>query len=164
MMTDPAKPPSVSSQDQTALSRERTGLSHERTDLSRHRTDLSEDRTKLSVTRTLVSLDRTLMAWVRTATSLISFGFTIYKVFDEVLQQRAGNVQRLVTPRALALVLIGLGVIGLVVATVHYRRETTALHREYARYGPFRHSPSATLATLISIMGLVGFVLVVFRQ
>ena len=30
----------------------------------------------------MVALDRTLMAWVRTATSLISFGFTIYKFFS----------------------------------------------------------------------------------
>jgi uncharacterized membrane protein YidH (DUF202 family) len=42
-------------------------------------TNLSDD---LSIKRTRLSYDRTLMAWIRTATSLISFGFTIYKFFD----------------------------------------------------------------------------------
>jgi putative membrane protein len=37
--------------------------------------------TQLSIERTMLAHERTLMAWVRTATSLISFGFTIYKFF-----------------------------------------------------------------------------------
>ncbi len=38
--------------------------------------------TRLAVDRTRLAHERTLMAWVRTATSLISFGFTIYKFFE----------------------------------------------------------------------------------
>lgn len=38
--------------------------------------------TKLAFERTNLAHERTLMAWVRTATSLISFGFTIYKFFQ----------------------------------------------------------------------------------
>jgi Domain of unknown function (DUF202) len=38
--------------------------------------------TQLAVERTHLAYERTLMAWVRTATSLISFGFTIYKFFQ----------------------------------------------------------------------------------
>ncbi len=38
--------------------------------------------TRLAVDRTRLAHERTLMAWVRTATSLISFGFTIYKFFQ----------------------------------------------------------------------------------
>jgi putative membrane protein len=36
----------------------------------------------LAVDRTWLAHERTLMAWVRTATSMISFGFTIYKFFQ----------------------------------------------------------------------------------
>ena len=38
--------------------------------------------TQLAFDRTRLAYDRTMMAWVRTATSLISFGFTIYKFFQ----------------------------------------------------------------------------------
>ena len=38
--------------------------------------------TRLAVDRTRLAYERTLMAWTRTATSLISFGFTIYKFFE----------------------------------------------------------------------------------
>ena len=38
--------------------------------------------TRLALDRTHLAHERTLMAWVRTATSLISFGFTIYKFFS----------------------------------------------------------------------------------
>ena len=40
------------------------------------------DSTELAVDRTWLAHERTLMAWVRTATSMISFGFTIYKFFQ----------------------------------------------------------------------------------
>jgi inner membrane protein YidH len=42
---------------------------------------------ELSLDRTIQAHDRTLMAWVRTATSLISFGFTIYKFFQYLREQ-----------------------------------------------------------------------------
>ena len=42
----------------------------------------SSTSTKLAIERTRLAHERTLMAWVRTATSLISFGFTIYKFFE----------------------------------------------------------------------------------
>ncbi len=41
--------------------------------------------TELALDRTYLAHDRTLMAWVRTATSLISFGFTIYKFFQYMI-------------------------------------------------------------------------------
>jgi Domain of unknown function (DUF202) len=40
--------------------------------------------TKLAYDRTRLAYERTLMAWVRTGVSLISFGFTIYKILRGV--------------------------------------------------------------------------------
>ena len=37
--------------------------------------------------RTIMAADRTLMAWVRTSLSMLSFGFTIYKVLDTAAKQ-----------------------------------------------------------------------------
>ena len=34
--------------------------------------------TRLSIENTRLAIERTLMAWVRTGTSMITFGFTIY--------------------------------------------------------------------------------------
>ena len=39
--------------------------------------------TDLAFERTVLAYERTLMAWIRTAISCISFGFTIYKFFQE---------------------------------------------------------------------------------
>jgi len=48
------------------------------------------DATRLAVDRTRLAFERTMMAWVRTATSLITFGFTVYKFFqfEKALTQR----------------------------------------------------------------------------
>ena len=39
--------------------------------------------TRLAVDCTRLAYERTMMAWVRTGTSMISFGFTIYKFFQD---------------------------------------------------------------------------------
>jgi putative membrane protein len=38
--------------------------------------------TQLAFARTRAAYERMMMAWIRTATSLITFGFSIYKVFQ----------------------------------------------------------------------------------
>jgi len=46
--------------------------------------ELSSRRTGMSFQRTRMSADRTLMSVIRTSLSLISFGFTIYQVFEKL--------------------------------------------------------------------------------
>jgi putative membrane protein len=46
--------------------------------------ELSARRTGMSFQRTRLSADRTLMSMIRTALSLISFGFTIFQVFERM--------------------------------------------------------------------------------
>ena len=48
--------------------------------------------TRLAVERTRLAYERTLMAWVRTATSLISFGFTVYKFFQFDVSKQPARV------------------------------------------------------------------------
>jgi putative membrane protein len=133
-------------------------------DLATERTDLAADRTSLAIARTVLAHDRTLMAWVRTAISLISFGFTIYKFFQYVAEEAPTHPDRLLTPRAVGLIMITIGVGSLVMATWDYRRQTTALHERYRAYGPFDRSIAAAVATVVSGLGIIGFVLVFLHQ
>jgi Domain of unknown function (DUF202) len=49
---------------------------------------LAEQRTEYAAQRTYLAAERTLMAWIRTSLSMISFGFTIVKVFEYVAAER----------------------------------------------------------------------------
>jgi putative membrane protein len=116
--------------------------------------------TRLAVDRTRLAHERTLMAWVRTATSLISFGFTIYKFFQFELKGREVSPNRLVGPREFALVLIAIGLVALLMSTVDHRRNMQAMRAEF---GPIPLSTSAVVAALVSVLGILAFVAVVFR-
>lgn len=70
--------------------------------------ELARIRTDLAVERTLMAADRSLMAWVRTGLSMISFGFTIYKVL-EAFQQQGGQLHSANAARNVGLFLTGLG-------------------------------------------------------
>ncbi|MGH7988435.1 MAG: DUF202 domain-containing protein [Candidatus Binataceae bacterium] len=48
----------------------------------RLRRTVLDSSTELAVARTRASYERTMMSWIRTATSLITFGFSIYKFFQ----------------------------------------------------------------------------------
>jgi len=143
---------------------DRAGPPKTSNELAQQRTDLADERTDLALTRTMVALDRTLMAWVRTATSLISFGFTIYKFFQQLRQAEPVPGGELLTPRGVALVLMALGIGGLIAATVDYRRQIRNLHTRFPAYGPYHRSATAAVATILAGLGILGFVLVFLRQ
>jgi putative membrane protein len=106
--------------------------------------------------------ERTLMAWVRTATSLITFGFTIYKFFQIELASDASKSVHLIGPREFALAMIVIGLVSLVMATLEHRRELQALSAQYPGVAP--RSLARVLAALISFLGIIALIAVVFRQ
>jgi hypothetical protein len=69
--------------------------------------------TKLAIDRTRLAHERTLMAWVRTATSLISFGFTVYKFFQYLQESQGVAVKGAIGPREFAALMIGIGITAL---------------------------------------------------
>src|SRR6185295_9724014 len=72
-------------------------------------------RTDLATLRTRLGSERTLMAAIRTSLSLIGFGFTIYKIFESVLQKMGDQAPiRENAPRRLGLALVSLGLFVLV--------------------------------------------------
>jgi putative membrane protein len=121
----------------------------------------ADTSTVLATDRTRLAHDRTLMAWVRTATSLISFGFTIYKFF-QYLQERQTNVEeRLLGPRGYALMMITIGIVALVLATLQHRRDMKVLR---ALHPEVPYSMATVLAGLISLLGLAALLAVLFKQ
>ena len=94
--------------------------------------------------------------------SLITFGFTIYKFFQYMQENQTGqHAPRLVGPRGYGIFMISLGLIALLLATVQHRRNMKILREQYPRT-PL--SLAATMAALISILGIVALLAAVFRQ
>ena len=119
------------------------------------------DATKLAVDRTRLAHDRTLMAWVRTSTSLISFGFTMYKFFQYLHDNRPGAPERMIGPRGFAMIMITIGLAGLVLATIEHRRSMVALRTEYGGIVPY--SLTTIVAGLIAILAVLLFTAVAFQ-
>jgi putative membrane protein len=71
--------------------------------------------------RTRASIERTLMSWIRTAVSLIGFGFTIVQFFER-MQELPGVNPALhpAAPRYLGLALISCGILALIVSVWQY--------------------------------------------
>ena len=96
-----------------------------------HSTPPLDRSTELAFERTRVAYERTVMAWIRTATSLITFGFSIYKLFrlDGLGHPQPG---RLVGPREFAFMLVSIGLISLFLATIEHRQNLRTLGARYA--------------------------------
>jgi putative membrane protein len=71
--------------------------------------------------RTRLSVERTMMSWLRTAVSLIGFGFTIVQFFDR-MQDLPGAAPAHFpnAPRYLGLMLILCGIVALVISVWEY--------------------------------------------
>jgi putative membrane protein len=119
---------------------------------------LSENR--LSLENTRLAYERTMMAWIRTATSLITFGFAVYKFF-QIDQAGSGHGDHLVTPRGFGIILISMGLFALLLATIEHVASMRMLRKELPS-APL--SLSALLAALISILGILALFAAIFRQ
>jgi putative membrane protein len=115
---------------------------------------------RLDLERTHIAYEQSMMSWVRTATSLITFGFTIYKFFQLELPGRSERT-RLLGPREFAVSLVGLGLVSLALATLQHRRSMLVLKEEWP---DAPRSLAVVLAALISILGIVAFLAMIFQQ
>lgn len=101
------------------------------------------------------------MAWVRTSTSLISFGFTIYKFFQYVQEQQTAPREGFLGPRQYAMLMIVIGMIALGFATLQHRRDMKALRKHHPEVP---YSLATVMAGLISLLGIGALLAVIFRQ
>src|SRR5262245_24599057 len=81
-----------------------------------------ERTSQLAWLRTRWAIERTLGAWMRTAVSLIGFGFTIFQFFRR-MDQMPGleHARRPGLSDSLSLALVAAGTLGLIVALIEYR-------------------------------------------
>ena len=113
-----------------------------------------EKSTQLAYDRTLLAYERTMQAWIRTATSLITFGFSVYKLTD-VFATTPGQRARLGGPQEFGTILVFIGFFALAMAVVVYRQSMRALRMEYGKHS---QSLSLWLAGIIAILGIFALV------
>ena len=101
-----------------------------------------------------------MMSWIRTATSLITFGFSVYKFFQLEAPGRQRQ-NRLIGPREFAFMLVSIGLVSLLLATLEHRQNIRALGAPYAGK---QRSLAVLVAALISILGILALVVMIFRQ
>ncbi|MBF9198266.1 DUF202 domain-containing protein [Microvirga sp. BT290] len=124
----------------------------------------------MSFQRTRMSSDRTLMSVVRTSLSLISFGFTIYQVFDKL--REAGTITHSSAPRNFGVALVLLGIAMLVIGIVYHvqfmvglRHEREAMKAAGLVHGESHFPVSLTLivAVVLLIIGVAAVVSMIFQ-
>ncbi|MGF1624265.1 MAG: YidH family protein [Alphaproteobacteria bacterium] len=119
--------------------------------------------------RTRLSLERTLMAWARTSVSLIGFGFTIVKFFEQLGDMPdALPASHPEAARYLGLAMIAAGVIGLIISMIQYRQVMKYLfHPQFATISGIHEKPGWTplmlVSALLTLIGISAFISLVFR-
>ena len=117
--------------------------------------------------RTRLAVERTFMAWLRTAASMIGFGFTIVEFFSrfaELAGVKPAHAPH--APRVLGLMLIGAGVVSLAVAFRQYVRVAGHLDgEEFAGIGLRQATakPVMLLAVALLVIGVFAFLAIVLR-
>jgi putative membrane protein len=118
--------------------------------------------------RTRLNLENTMMSWLRTAVSLIGFGFAIVQFLDR-LRQSDSSVGHPRAPEYLGLALIFCGVLALLISIWQYKWMV-----RYLQSGSFAaiaalpedgklKSPIIAVAVLLILVGLFAFVAVLLR-
>lgn len=118
-------------------------------------TEEVDTSTKLAYERTRLAYERTMQAWIRTATSLITFGFSVYKFFQ--LERPPGFKQTsIIGSREFGEILVLLGIGSLVLATIEYRGRERELEKQWPHER--RRSLAIWLAGAMSILGVLALI------
>lgn len=120
--------------------------------------------------RTRLAVESTFMAWIRTAVSLIGFGFTIVQFFQRLqeMEPSNGHQMRPHMPRELGLALIATGVGALVISSWQYRQQLrylwSAQFSSIAGVSERPHrTPAFAAAIVLMVIGVAAFISVFFR-
>lgn len=116
------------------------------------------ESTLLAVDRTRLAHERTLMAWVRTATSMISFGFTIAKL----VPNRDGRESWIFDTHTFASIMIAVALVALTFAAIQHRREMRTLRAQYPGHVPY--SNAMFVASLVAGFGILAFLSVLIGR
>jgi len=108
----------------------------------------------LAIDRTRLAAERNLMAWVRTALSMITFGFTIYKVLQAIQAQSTVPALQPYAPRNAGLTLIGIGTFALIAASIQHWKYV----RKLSSVQP--HSPWDLALIIACLFALLGFLMI----
>jgi putative membrane protein len=108
----------------------------------------------LAIDRTRLAAERNLMAWVRTALSMITFGFTIYKVLQAIQAQSTVPALQPYAPRNAGLTLIGIGTFALIAAAIQHWKYV----RKLSSVQP--HSPWDLALMIACLLALLGFLMI----
>jgi putative membrane protein len=132
--------------------------------------ELSSRRTGMSFQRTRTSADRTLMSVIRTSLSLISFGFTIFQVFQKLRDQSV--LTGAAPARNFGIALVSLGIAMLVLGIIYHvqfmlglREERKAMKAAGLVHAESKFPPSLTLVTamILLLIGICAIVSMVFQ-
>jgi putative membrane protein len=121
--------------------------------------------TRLAFERTRGGYERTMMAWGRTGTSLITFGFAVYKFFQLETAGVAAKTEPLIKtsligPREFGLVLIGIGLLSILLGVYEHGRDLRALRKEYPN---MPRSGTQLIGLLMATFGALALVGVIYR-
>src|SRR3954451_17196678 len=128
-----------------------------------------DTNTHLAWLNTRLAAARTLDAWVRTAVSLIAFGFTIVQFFDRLNEmENVAPAKHPNVPRYVGLTLIGTGTFALCIAMWQFQSLIKYLHGDQFRTisgvkGMHRGYANLTVAFVLCVVGIVAFVSILIR-
>ena len=121
---------------------------------------IAEETQKLAYTRTVLAQERTLMAWVRTSLALISFGFTIAKLFSDLSKMDMIPRDSGSTSKDLGSALIAIGTVSLIIAVLQHLSIMKLLdHDDLKKKFPL----TVAVAVLVSFIGLVMIANIIFK-
>ena len=116
---------------------------------------MANTSTELAKTRNRAAAEHTTLAWIRTALTLISFGFGLDQVVSGIrsvgIEDHHSGQTGL---QLMAMAFIGVGIFTLLIALQQHKKELTRLKSDTYHY---RDEPSLSIATAVLVIGVMAF-------
>lgn len=117
---------------------------------------VSDTSSRLSLVRTRLAYESTMLSWVRTATSLITFGFGVHQVF-RIAPGGSSRASAVHAPYLFGTMMVGIGLLALIFSALEHRAAEKALNTAYPVSAGYPPAPRSYARPLSALIGLLGF-------
>jgi len=119
-----------------------------------------KDLNELAFERIRVVFERLQLAWIRAAITFIALGFAAYKFYIGRVESGGHPLMKYANGRGIGMFLIGVGFLGLLLATFQHIRNQARLKKHYPEKS---YSVALLSSYFILLLSLLLFLVLIFR-
>lgn len=135
----------------------------EKKQLKEQKAQKDHDKELITLERFRIASEKMQLSWIARSITISALGFTVYRLLEDEEAKGMSNSILSISPSEVGLIMLLIGFVGLVWATMQHRETTEKVRRQYTVYQELPKSISLIVSYAIILVTLILVASSIFR-